>query len=108
MDVQIVMLKTHAQNQLGWLAVVDNMAVGHIFMTEEVNKRLKFLDAWVSEDHRRKGIYRKLWSTRWDYVKEYYEGWTVYAWCKPPSLPLLLEKGFSKGDTCIYVETVIK
>jgi hypothetical protein len=32
----------------------------------------------------------------------------VYAWCKPGSLPLLLEKGFTAGETCTYVEKVIE
>tara|TARA_R110000824_G_scaffold5206_4_gene24157 strand:+ start:88 stop:414 length:327 start_codon:yes stop_codon:yes gene_type:complete len=108
MDIQIVILKMYAQDQTGWLAIVDNKTIGHIFMREEANKTLKFLDAWVSDDQRRKGIYRKLWNIRWQYVKENYKGWNVYAWCKPTSLPLLLEKGFSKGDTCVYVEKVIK
>jgi len=108
MDIQIVILKMHAQDQVGWLAIVDNKTVGHIFMREEKDKTLKFLDAWVSKDQRRKGIYRKRWNTRWQYVKDNYEGWNVYAWCKPMSLPLLLEKGFLKGDTCTYVEKLIK
>ena len=108
MDIQIVILEMNAQDQIGWLALVDNTTVGHIFMRVEKDKTLKFLDAWVSEEHRRKGIYRRLWNTRWQYVKDNYKGWNVYAWCKPMSLPLLLEKGFLKGDTCVYVEKLIK
>ena len=65
------------------------------------------MDAWVHKDHRRQGIYRQLWDTRWNYVKEHYNGYKVYAWCKPMSLPLLLEKGFDSGDTCVYVEKTI-
>ena len=45
---------------------------------------------------------------RWKYVKEYYKGHKVYAWCKPMSLPLLIEKGFEQGETCVYVEKMIK
>jgi len=108
MDIKIVMLEMNAQNQIGWLAIEEDKTVGHIFMRKEPDKTLKFLDAWVSKDHRRKGIYRSLWNTRWHYVKDNYEGWTVYAWCRPKSLPLLLEKGFSKGDTCVYVERIVK
>ena len=37
-----------------------------------------------------------------------YKDYKVYAWCKPSSLPLLLEKGFKKGETCIYVEKIIE
>jgi predicted GNAT family acetyltransferase len=83
-------------------------AIGHIFMTLEKNNRIKFLDAWVDESHRRKGIYRKLWETRWEYVNENYKGWTIYAWCKDSSLPLLLEKGFNAGEVVTYVEKIIE
>jgi hypothetical protein len=52
-------------------------------------------------------VFRKLWDTRWEYVKNKYSGWVVYAWCKPVSLPLLIEKGFSPGEICTYVEKTI-
>ena len=65
------------------------------------------MDAWVHENHRREGIFRTLWNTRWGYVKKHYKGYKAYAWCKPMSLPLLLEKGFKEGDNCVYVEKEI-
>ena len=65
------------------------------------------MDAWVHKNHRRKGIFRALWDVRWDYVNKHYSGYIAYAWCKPMSLPLLIEKGFEKGDTCVYVEKEI-
>ena len=92
----------------GWIAHKDNFCVGHIHMSIESNNRLKFLDAWVHEDHRKQGIYRKLWDARWQYVIKHYKGWNAYAWCKPMSLPLLLEKGFTTGDSTIYVEKEVK
>ena len=91
-----------------WVAHIDNQCVGHIYFILEPKKILKFLDAWVHEDYRRQGIYRQLWDTRWKYVKEKYKGYKVYAWCKPMSLPLLLEKGFKAGDTCVYVSSIIE
>ena len=98
-------MKTHAQGLVGWIAVtVDDTTIGHIFMQEEPNEKIKFLDAWVHEDHRRKGIFRSLWETRWKFVQQNYLGWKAYAWALPMSLPLLLEKGFNKGDMCVYVE----
>ena len=48
-----------------------------------------------------------LWDARWDYVKENYSGWLVYAWCKETSLPLFVEKGFDAGEMCTYVEKKI-
>ena len=99
---------TRQYNMHGWVAHIDNTCVGHVHMVIEANNRLKFLDAWVHEDYRRQGIFRKLWDTRWDYIKQNYDGWTAYAWAKPTSLPLLEEKGFKKGDTITYVEKNIE
>lgn len=109
-SLSILRLKTNAQNLEMWMAYdgASDEAIGHIFMTLESNKRIKFLDAWVDEGHRRKGIYRKLWETRWEYVNENYKGYTVYAWCKDSSLPLLLEKGFESGEIVTYVEKTIE
>jgi predicted GNAT family acetyltransferase len=108
--LKIIRLKTNAQNLEMWMAYEGDglEAIGHIFMTLENNKRIKFLDAWVDEDHRRKGIYRKLWETRWEYVNENYKGWTIFAWCKDSSLPLLIEKGFTTGEVVTYVEKIIE
>ena len=90
-----------------WVAHIDNQCVGHIHLWQESNKQLKFLDAWVHENYRRQGIYRKLWDIRWDFVQQQYKGYKAYAWCKPMSLPLLIEKGFKEGDNCVYVEKII-
>ena len=95
--------------QHSWIAYVKNICIGHIHMDEEANKRVKFLDAWVHEEYRRQGIYRKLWDIRWDFLHkdEKYKGYTVYAWCNPMSLPLLLDNGFIEGDEWVYVEKEI-
>ena len=104
-DIKIIQIKTNAQNLYGWIALSStDHPVGHIFMHVELDNKIKFMDAWVHEDHRRKGIYRTLWDTRWSYVIENYKGYKVYAWCKSESLPLLREKGFNEGEICTYVE----
>jgi len=107
-DVKIVHLKSNAQKLETWIAMLNGEIVGHIYMEREDDNKIKFLDAWVHEEHRRKGIYRTLWETRWDYAQQKYKGYKVYAWCKPASLPLLLEKGFDAGETCTYVEKIIE
>jgi GNAT superfamily N-acetyltransferase len=106
-DIKIAHLKSNAQRLETWIAMIDDEIVGHIYMEREENKKIKFLDAWVHEDHRRKGIFRMLWEARWEYVKIKYPNWLIYAWCKPSSLPLLLEKGFITGETCTYVEKMV-
>ena len=94
--------------QHAWIASLDQLCVGHIHLQVEPDERIKFLDAWVHPDYRRKGIFRKLWDIRWKYVEKNYNGWKAYAWAKPMSLPLLLEKGFEEGDNCVYVEKDIE
>jgi GNAT superfamily N-acetyltransferase len=106
-DIKIVHLKSNAQQLETWIAMVNGEIVGHIYMEREETQKIKFLDAWVHEDHRRKGIFRMLWDTRWEYVQQQFKGYLVYAWCKPASLPLLLEKGFDVGETCTYVEKTV-
>jgi GNAT superfamily N-acetyltransferase len=106
-DLKIVHLKSNGQRIETWIAMFNGEIVGHIYMEREENKKIKFLDAWVHPEHRRKGIFRELWEARWQYVSEKYKGYTAYAWCKPASLPLLIEKGFDAGDICTYVEKTI-
>ena len=65
---------------------------------------IKHIKNKYHEDYRRRGIFRALWDTRWEFVKKEFKGFKAYAWAKPLSLPLLIEKGFDKGDICIYVE----
>ena len=107
MSYRILHLKPNAQDIETWVAIDDNDVVGHIYMKIEIDNQIKFLDAWVHEDFRRKGIYRKLWETRWEYVNENYKDYTIYAWSKNESLPLLIEKGFETGEVVTYVEKKI-
>ena len=107
MEHEIIRINTHFQDLIGWIAVIEGITVEHIFMEIQRNNKIKFLDAWVHEDYRRRGIYRSLWDTRWEYVNSVYTDKTIYAWCLPMSLPLLQEKGFIEGDTCVYVEKKI-
>jgi predicted GNAT family acetyltransferase len=107
-DIKIIHLKSNAQQLETWIAMINGEIVGHIYMEREKDQKIKFLDAWVHEEHRRKGIFRKLWDARWEYVEKKYSGWLVYAWCKSVSLPLLLEKGFDAGEICTYVEKKVE
>jgi hypothetical protein len=106
-EIKITHIKPNSQKTEAWIALIGQEVVGHIYMEKEVGNKIKFLDAWVHDDHRRKGIFRMLWDTRWEYVNQKYPGYLVYAWCLENSLPLLLEKGFNKGEMCTYVEKVI-
>ena len=109
-DIQILHIPSSGTTQYvkhSWVAYINNKCIGHIYLQKEADKRIKFLDAWVHEDYRKQGIFRALWDIRWEYVKKEFKGYTAYAWARPMSLPLLLEKGFDEGDNCIYVERKI-
>jgi hypothetical protein len=105
----ITNVQLNSQNINMWIAIdgIKNITVGHVCLNIEQNNTIKFLDAWVHDDYRRCGIYRKLWDSRWEYVSEVYKGYKVYAWCKSTSLPLYLEKNFSSGEIVTYVEKII-
>lgn len=105
--IKIIHLKPNSQKIETWIAMIENEVVGHIYLEKEVGNKIKFLDAWVDVDYRRKGIFRILWDTRWNYVTSNYPGYLVYAWCLENSLPLLKEKGFKIGEICTYVEKII-
>ena len=106
-DISILYSPSNSRELHSWIAILNNECVGNVHLQIEPNKNIKLLDAWVHEDHRRKGIFRQLWDKRWEFIQQNYKGYKTYAWCKPMSLPLLLEKSFKAGETCVYVEKVI-
>ena len=62
-NIKIIHLKSNAQQLETWIAMLDGEIVGHIYMERQENDKIKFLDAWVHEEHRLKGVFRKLWDT---------------------------------------------
>ena len=104
-NINITYLHSNAQDLHSWIAIdYQNIVVGHIFMQVEKDNKIKFLDAWVSENNRRQGIFKMLWETRWEFVLDNYKNYTVYAWCKDNSLQFVLSKGFVAGEKATYVE----
>ena len=91
----------------GWVAIVDGKEVGWVNMSFKPDNTLKFEDAFVHPDFRGKGIYRKLWDTRWEYVSKHYKGWKVVAYCKPLSIDLYKEKQFAMVEHVVLVEKII-
>ena len=108
LDIQVIYIPSNARDIHSWAAILNNKCIGNVHLQLEPNKKLKLLDAWVEPEYRRQGVYRQLWDARWDYVKEHYIDYKSYAWCKPMSLPLLIEKGFKVGETCVYVSSNVK
>jgi len=105
--IKVIYIPSNARDLHSWAAILNDECIGNVHLQLESNQKIKLLDAWVHEDHRRKGIFRQLWDKRWEFIQQNYKGYKIYAWCKPMSLPLLLEKGFESGDNCVYVEKTI-
>lgn len=105
----IIIVQTHINEQQTyiWLAYLKKAVVGHVFLTVEVGNRIKFHNAWVDKKYRKKGVYSLLWNKRWEYTKENFQGYVVYAWCKPNSIGMFENNGFSTGEHAIYVETIV-
>ena len=91
----------------GWVAIVDDKEVGWCNMSFLPHNTLKFEDAYVDPDYRGKGIYRKLWDTRWEYVTKNFKGMKVIAYCKPITVGFYEEKGFEKVHKITLVEKTI-
>ena len=91
----------------GWVAIVDDKEVGWCNMSFLPHNTLKFEDAYVDPDYRGKGIYRKLWDTRWEYVTKNFKGMKVIAYCKPITVGFYEEKGFEEVHKITLVEKTI-
>ena len=91
----------------GWVAIIDDKEVGWCNMSFLPQNTLKFEDAFVDPDYRGKGIYRKLWDTRWEYVTKNFKGMKVIAYCKPITVGFYEEKGFEEVHKITLVEKTI-
>ena len=60
------------------------------------NNILKFEDAFVLPAFRGRGIYRKLWDTRWNYVSTACKGMQVISYCKPSTQEFYKKRGFKE------------
>ena len=91
----------------GWVAIIDDKEVGWCNMSFLPHNTIKFEDAFVDPDYRGKGIYRKLWDTRWEYVTKNFKGMKVIAYCKPITVGFYEEKGFEEVHKITLVEKTI-
>ena len=91
----------------GWVAIIDDKEVGWCNMSFLPHNTLKFEDAFVDPDYRGKGIYRKLWDTRWEYVTKNFNGMKVIAYCKPITVGFYEEKGLEEVHKITLVEKTI-
>ena len=91
----------------GWIAIVDGKEVAWCNMSFLPENTLKFEDAFVHPDHRGKGIYRKLWDTRWEYVNKNLKDMKIIAYCKPITVNFYQEKGFKEVHKITLMEKML-
>lgn len=106
-NIEIIFLNTNAQQTKGWLAIENGITVGHVFLKEELDGSIKFMDAWVAETHRKQGIYKELFKRRYEYAIEHYKGCKIIVWCYDNSLPVALQYDFKPMKVCTYLEKFI-
>jgi hypothetical protein len=44
--IKIIHIKPNAQDFESWIAMIDDIVVGHIFLKHENDSKIKFMDAW--------------------------------------------------------------
>ncbi|MGC6469953.1 MAG: GNAT family N-acetyltransferase [Flavobacteriales bacterium] len=101
-----VIAHTHSRDFLGWVAMTeDDQAIGWVNLTFQKDKVIKFQDAFVSPEYRGMGIYKLLWDTRMQWVKDNYSGsgYTIESWCKQSSIGQFVKQDFTVGETATRV-----
>jgi len=91
----------------GWIAMVDGHEVGWCNMSFLPENTLKFEDAFVLPGYRGRGIYRKLWDTRWEYVNKNLKDMKIIAYCKPITVNFYKEKGFEEVHKITLMEKML-
>ena len=91
----------------GWVAICNNKEVGWCNMSFLPDNVLKLEDAFVHVNYRGKGIYKKLWNTRMDYINDHYGNYKLMAYCKPTTLEFYKKRGFDVKETITLMEKYI-
>ena len=68
-----------SDNIESWIAMYNNELIGYIYMIREDDFKLRFIEAWVDDDHQGQGILWELLEARWEHVCIKYMGWKIYA-----------------------------
>ena len=113
MDIQIIGFRLPSNtpdptrhSSCGWVAICDNKEVGWCNMSFLPDNVLKLEDAFVHTDYRGKGIYKKLWLTRNDYIQLYYPSYKLMAYCKPSTLEFYKKQGFVEKEVITLMEKI--
>ena len=88
----------------GWVAICDSKEVGWCNMTFLPDNTIKLEDSFVRPDYRGKGIYKKLWERRMDYIKTNFSHYNLMAYCKSTTLEYFKKQGFIEEEIITLVK----
>lgn len=112
MKINIISYKLPTQTptpkqECGWIALHDSKAIGWNSLIFESYDTIKFANAFVEEEYRGKGIFKKLWDVRWEYCQQHFKGWNVVSYCLPTTVDFYREKGWEeKATSTLMVSTI--
>ena len=90
----------------GWVAILDGKEVGWCNLTFLPQGILKYEDSFVSPHYRRKGIYKKLYEARDNYVSRLFKGNKIISYCKPSTVDFFKEQGFEEKEVITLMEKI--
>ena len=96
------------QSSCGWVALLNEKEIGWVTMSFLSKKEILFENAYVNPKYRRKGVYTKLWETRWEYVKRYFKGYTVRTYCRDTTVDIYRKNGFEFINPIFLMEHKIQ
>tara|TARA_B100000683_G_scaffold238980_1_gene245217 strand:- start:237 stop:575 length:339 start_codon:yes stop_codon:yes gene_type:complete len=104
MDITIVPYKLPdsvptPKDECGWIALYHNEAIGWNSLLFLSDRTIKFANAYVKEEYRGHGVYRRLWNARWDWCEANLKGYKVITYCLPTTHQFYKDKGWEEGDT---------
>ena len=88
----------------GWVAICNSKEVGWCNMTFLPDNTIKLEDSFVHPDYRGKGVYKKLWERRMDYINTNFSHYNLMAYCKPTTLEYFLKQGFIEEEIITLVK----
>ena len=113
MDIQIIGFRLPTatpdpsrHTSCGWVAIYDNKEVGWCNLTFLPQGILKYEDSFVSPHYRRKGIYKKLYEARDNYVTRLFKGSKIISYCKPSTVEFFKEQGFEEKEIITLMEKI--
>lgn len=97
-DFRIVKVKPSV-NVVTFIAIGKNDEfIGQVNLSVLMNNRLKLTGAFIEEEYRRQGVYKKLFEARMLYIHRHFSGYEMQAYCNPQSVKMFQDHGFKPHE----------